>query len=65
MDSTTKELISRFRKERLKKKLTQEQVAKKANINVNYYAVIERGEVNTSADKLTKIADALGIKLLP
>jgi len=47
---------------RLKQHLTQEQVAKKARINANYYACIERGEVNPSLDKIQAIAKALGLK---
>jgi transcriptional regulator with XRE-family HTH domain len=41
--------------------LTQAEVAKKAKINVNYFAVIERGEVTTSSEKLKRISDALGV----
>jgi len=48
---------------REKANLTQAEVAKKAGINVNYYAVIERGEVTTSSEKLTKIAHALGVSV--
>ena len=44
------------------KGLTQGEVAKTANINTNYFACIERGEVNTSLDKLRLIAKALGVK---
>ncbi len=47
---------------RLKQHLTQEQVAKRAGINANYYACIERGEVNPSLDKIQAIAKALGLK---
>jgi len=45
------------------KKLTQIEVAKKAGLNTNYYAVIERGEVLTGLDNLEKIFKILGIKL--
>jgi len=48
---------------REKANLTQAEVAKKAGINVNYFAVIERGEVTTSSEKLTKIAVALGVSV--
>ena len=43
--------------------LTQAEVAKKAKLNVNYFAVIERGEVTTSSEKLKKISDALGVDI--
>jgi len=41
--------------------LTQAEVAKKAKLNVNYFAVIERGEVTTSSEKLKRISDALEV----
>lgn len=42
--------------------LTQKQVAKKAGINTNYYARIERGEINPSFETIEKIVKALKIK---
>ncbi|MCL4417487.1 MAG: helix-turn-helix transcriptional regulator [Actinobacteria bacterium] len=53
----------RIKEIREKANLTQAQVAKKAKINVNYFAVIERGEVTTSSEKLQRIADALSVDL--
>lgn len=47
---------------RLKRQLTQEEVAEKAGINTNYYACIERGEVNPSFEKIQSIVKALGLK---
>lgn len=52
-----------IKKLRKKANLTQAQVAKKADLNVNYFAVIERGEVTTSSEKLTRIAHALGVSV--
>jgi len=43
--------------------LTQAQVAKKAGINANAYAKIERGESNSRPVTLKKIANALEIDL--
>ena len=44
--------------------LTQAQVADKAgNITVNYYAMIERGEVNPSFEKIKAIAKVLKLKI--
>lgn len=66
MDSQ-KDLVKlgqRFKEAREKKKMTQAQVAKKAGMNTNYYAVIERGEINPSWETLKKIAEALDIKSL-
>lgn len=48
---------------RERRKLTQAEVAKKAKINTNYFAVIERGEITTSSEKLKKISDALGVDI--
>lgn len=42
--------------------LTQQQVADKAKMHVNYYARIERGEENPSFDTIEKITKALGVK---
>lgn len=42
--------------------LTQAEVAKKAKMSINYYAMIERGEVNLTFDKIKNIVDALKLK---
>ena len=44
--------------------LTQAEVAAKAGLNANYYAVVERGEGNLSIEKLQRIMKVLGIKSL-
>ena len=44
------------------KELTQSEVAEAAGINVNYFAMIERGEVNFTFDKLYRIIKALRVK---
>ena len=44
------------------KKLKQSEVAESAGIIANYYAQIERGEVNTSYANVYRIAKALNIK---
>jgi len=57
-----------LKKAREDKELTQEELAEKAGLSANYYAKIERGEINTTIDTLRKIAKALGVKssdLLP
>jgi transcriptional regulator with XRE-family HTH domain len=51
-----------IKKARIKLGLTQAQVAKKADIHVNFYARIERGEENPSYETLEKIAKALKAK---
>jgi transcriptional regulator with XRE-family HTH domain len=51
------------REAREKLELTQEQVANKAKMTVNYYAMIERGEVNPSFEKIKSIAKVLKLKV--
>ena len=59
---TDTELGKNLKKARNKSNLTQEQVAEKAGINVNFYARIERGEVNASLDTLKTILKILKVK---
>jgi transcriptional regulator with XRE-family HTH domain len=47
---------------RLEKDLTQQDVAKKAGINGNYYAKVERGEASLSVITLLKLLKALDLK---
>ncbi len=61
---TLKVLGGRLRKARESIKLTQLEVADKADVSVNYYAQIERGEVNLSYEKLQRIAKVLNIKTI-
>lgn len=58
-----KELGKKLKNVRKKKKLTQAQVAKVAEIQANYYSRIERGEENPSFEILNDIAKALKVKL--
>jgi transcriptional regulator with XRE-family HTH domain len=57
------QLGKNLKKLREKAKFTQGQVAEKADIHVNYYARIERGEENPSFEILENIAKALKVKL--
>jgi transcriptional regulator with XRE-family HTH domain len=52
-----------FKSSREKAGFTQADVAQKADINVNYYARIERAEVIARGDILNRIAKALKISL--
>lgn len=61
MDSN-KEIIDKLRKTRLKLGLRQIDLAKKANINSNYYAKVERGEAIPTLTILKKILKALDLK---
>ncbi len=61
---TDKVLGLQLKEARLKKKLTQAEVAKQTSMTVTYYAMIERGEVNPSWQKLKKLFSVLDMKLL-
>lgn len=63
VNKARKELGLKLKQARIKAKLTQAQVAKAAEVNTNYYACIERGEVNPSLEKLIGVAKALNIKV--
>ena len=57
-------LGKRLKEAREKAGLSQAEVAGKADINTNYYAIVERGEKNVSFEKLQRILKALNIKSL-
>ena len=58
------DLGEKLRNAREKAGLTQKGLAKKAKINANYYAVVERGEKNISYEKLERVLKVLNIKSL-
>ncbi len=61
--ATLKKIGERLKKARLEKGMTQVEVAKKAGMGTNRYAVVERGEAeNMTINKLEKIVKALGVK---
>lgn len=62
-DSELKQLGKRIREARIKRDLTQLEVAEKADTSANYFAQIERGEVNPSYSMLRAVARALKVKL--
>lgn len=62
MDSQN-QLAKILKKTRKKAELTQAEVAEKAGITTNYYARIERGEVNPTVDVVDNIAKALKMNL--
>ena len=65
MDSSKfrEDIGKRIKAAREKANLTQVDVAKKVGMNINYFAVIERGEVTTSPENLAKISKALGVDI--
>lgn len=52
----------KLKKARLSKKLTQLEVAEKSGVSVNYYARIERDEVNPSIEIFESILKVIGVK---
>jgi transcriptional regulator with XRE-family HTH domain len=52
-----------IRKYRQQRKLTQEQLAFEAEIDLTYVGGIERGKRNPSLLVMARIADALGVQL--
>lgn len=60
-DATTVKIAKRLRAVRIERNLTQAQVADKADLNTNYYAKIERGEIRPSIATYEKLAKVLKI----
>ena len=58
------EIAKKLREARERMNLTQEEVAQKAKISVNYYARIERGELMPGFEKLRDLQKVLKIKSL-
>lgn len=53
----------RVRSERMKKGLSQEDLADLAKLHRTYIGMIERGEKNITLRNIAKIADALGLEI--
>jgi transcriptional regulator with XRE-family HTH domain len=64
MEKTNSKIIlaANLKELRLKRHLIQVSLAKKAGINDNYYARVERAEVSPTVEKLEKIVKALHVK---
>ena len=60
-DNTTKRIGEKLKELRLQKNLTQAELAEAANLNSNYYAKIERGDVRPAPEAYEKIAKALKV----
>ncbi|MBI3485734.1 helix-turn-helix domain-containing protein [Candidatus Daviesbacteria bacterium] len=58
------EIARKLKSAREQLNLTQEEVAQKAKISVNYYARIERGELMPAFKKLQDLQKILKIKAL-
>ena len=57
------DIAKKFREAREKQGLTQAELAKKAGVDANYYARIERADPDARGVIINKIAKALGIKI--
>ncbi len=61
------ELLKKFGKnvkiERIKKDLTQEQLAEIMNVSQNYIANIECGKANMSLGKILELAEFIGVNI--
>lgn len=67
MKKEKKEILKKFgkrvREERLKKKLSQEELATKAGVHRTYIGMVERAEKNITLLNIEKIATALEINI--
>ena len=54
---------SRIQELRKKNNLTQSELAEKIGLSTNFIGMVERGEGNTSVDKIFKLAKAFNISL--
>lgn len=61
-EKTILEIAKKLKEIRMKKGLTQSEVAKKAGLDSNSYAKIERGLTKPLGLTLVKICKALGVK---
>jgi transcriptional regulator with XRE-family HTH domain len=65
--SSKKSVLIKFgamvREERLKRKLSQEALAEKADLHRTYIGMIERGEKNITLGNIIKIASALDVSV--
>ncbi|MBI3585019.1 MAG: helix-turn-helix transcriptional regulator [Nitrospinae bacterium] len=61
------ELLNKFgakvREERLKRGLSQEELAAKADVHRTYIGMIERGEKNITLTNIKKVAEAIDLEI--
>lgn len=57
------QLARAIKKLRRERKMTQENLAYKASVNVSYLAKIENGYINTTIRYLIKLARGLGVRV--
>jgi len=54
---------NKVREERLKRNLSQEELASKAGVHCTYIGMIERAEKNITLENIERIASSLNLKL--
>lgn len=59
MSTLRKQFGTRLREIRLAQEMTQEQLAEKASVSLNFLNLIERGQRGPSFDSLERLASAL------
>jgi transcriptional regulator with XRE-family HTH domain len=57
-----KRFASNLKRERMKRRLSQEEVAAKAGISTSYVSMLERGQRSPPLSTLEELAKAFGIK---
>ena len=62
-ETLLKKLGKNVKIERIKKDLTQEQLAEKMNVSQNHIANIERGKANMSLAKVLELSQGLNINI--
>ena len=62
-DTLLKKFGKNVKIERIKKDLTQEQLAEILDVSQNYIANIERGKANMSLGKILELSNALNLKI--
>jgi len=63
METIYRTIGKRIRQERRRLKLTQEELAERADISANFLGHIERGTKRPTLNTLTKIADVLQVSM--
>lgn len=63
-ETVLKSIGMNFRRERLKKKLSQESFAELAGVHTNYIGKIERGEQNLTLKKVVTLANSLDVPIM-
>ncbi len=63
MNKIAKQIIDTVRQKRVNKRLSQEQVAKRAGISLSIVSRLERGDTSVLASDVSRILAAVGVKV--